>query len=251
MKYRRSLDGTLTRWKQLVSAWPTKRRASGSDVDDGSVLVDSLVKLLDRETSILSLEALRVATLAPDGRGPIALDPVAIGFDTVAALRLTDSKRTEVVDYLVSRHVGPIVLPGQVIQEFWKNSLAEIQTVGSAVLAKYQSVADQIRKAPIDTTAFSERFDELVQEFATTYGLTYDPNTEQRIAAVLDALERRQSSPTCLAASLLMLRKFERRLRRLRGSGTLAMAISSSGRTSCTGYCSPKRRDGHSTWLSS
>lgn len=153
--------------------------------------LEALTRLLDRRTGIEALDALRAATLIPDGREAFHPDTIAFGFDTVAALRLTDRTRTEVVDYLVGRHPGPIVLPGQVVQEFWKNSLSEIQTVGASILTKYQTLADQIRKLNVDIAPFDQRFQELVDEFAATFGLTYESSTEQRIAAVLDALQKK------------------------------------------------------------
>lgn len=179
----------------LVSDWLKKPARSGTEMPAATAPFETLIGILDRRTALPSLEALKAATLAPGGRDAFKSALVAIGFDTNAALRLTDRKRELAVDYLVGRHPGPIIVPGQVIQEFWKNSLSEIKTVGASVLGKYQSIADQVRKLSIDVAPFDARFQELVDEFAQQFGLTYEPETERRIAAVLEALERRAIVP--------------------------------------------------------
>ena len=52
-----------------------------------------------------------------------------------------ESKTTDLRDYLETSHAGPLVLPGQVVQEFWNNTVAVIDTVSRSVKKKYDELA--------------------------------------------------------------------------------------------------------------
>ena len=58
------------------------------------------------------------------------MSSTAIAIDTNVFLRMAGHKhREDMIDYLVSQHEAPIILPGQVIQEFWNNHLGAVDTV--------------------------------------------------------------------------------------------------------------------------
>lgn len=178
----------------MAAIWQSARQTFGTrmlvEPDD----LAALEEVLDRRRELNSLRALASAALSR-GPQPSSTSDIAFGFDTSVVLRLADTSRIEVVDFLASRHKGPLVLPGQVVQEFWKNELAEIKTIGAQIQKKYQGVAEEVRKLPLDVTPFADRFQALVDEFAATYSLTFDEATETRIRAVLDVLQAKAYCP--------------------------------------------------------
>ena len=159
--------------------------------------VRALERCLDRESPIAAIAALRTAAL---GEGTPLIDgsthPVAIGLDTGAVFRLTtDRANTDAVDFLAVRHEGPLILPGQVIQEFWNNRLTAIGTYADAVRGKYRALADEVARIDPAYGDFRTRFEALLAEFAASYALAFEPGVAARIAAVLETLERRATVP--------------------------------------------------------
>lgn len=101
--------------------------------------LDQLEAVLDRRVSIDSLDALWLAVDRKPKNNP-QLETVAIGIDSSVFLRLASHKNSaDIVDYLDSKHLGPLILPGQAVQEFWNNQLAAVDTVAAGVKKKVRS----------------------------------------------------------------------------------------------------------------
>lgn len=163
------------------------------DVDDP---IRELEQILDRQQPIDAINALIGATLSPRrDDSPGAASTIAVGVDSSALLRLADRSRTDVVDFLASRHTGPLILPGQVIQEFWNNTLAVIETHGESVRKKYLALIDEIRKLGVEFRPFAERFQLVLDEFSGENAFAFEPATAIRVNSVLEALQRRASVP--------------------------------------------------------
>src|SRR5688500_14496768 len=96
--------------------------------------------LLDRSLSIESLNALRRAAGGHGIEAPAADAAVAFGFHTNTLYQFTNDKSSDLVDYLTGIHPGPVVLPGQVIQEFWKNRLSAIHTQSKVIRDRYDDL---------------------------------------------------------------------------------------------------------------
>jgi hypothetical protein len=167
-----------------------------------SVLED----VLDRRRPIEALAALRRA------HANVVVDPatyaqktIAVGIDTNALYRLADKRRADVVDYLATRHAGPIVLPGQVVQEFWNNILGGMPRASELVRSKYSALSDEVKKLSLDLTPFDERFLGLVDEFDQAYSVTLDPATGSRVTTVLDALQRTALVPYVVRSRFYLL----------------------------------------------
>lgn len=157
----------------------------------------SLEECLDRSSTIESMVALIDAAFGErhDVREP--LDTViAFGLDTSALFRLAvDRANTDSIDYLSGLHTGPLILPGQVVQEYWNNRLVAIETYGASIRKKYEALAAEVAELdPLDPS-FHERFQALIDEFSTTYAFAFNPSTATRIRAVLEGLKARASVP--------------------------------------------------------
>ncbi len=118
------------------------------------------------------------------------LSHTAFGLDTNIILRMAraESKTTDLRDYLATSHLGPLVLPGQVVQEFWNNTISVIDTVSRSVQRKYDELAKELPKTEV-ADDIHDRFGELLREFERRYGYLYDPKTAKRFAELWSMLE--------------------------------------------------------------
>lgn len=170
------------------SRTPHAQPAAASDASD----IDRLERILDRSESLGSIRALRDALerRVVSRSEPIDISRTAFGLDTNIVLRMAkaESKTTDLRDYLETSHAGPLVLPGQVVQEFWNNTVAVIDTVSRSVKKKYDELAKELPK-----TEFAEdlhqRFGELLSEFESRYGYLYDAKTVDKFTEFWEMLE--------------------------------------------------------------
>lgn len=108
--------------------------------------VSRLLELLGRNTPLDAREALFNA-LDPKQRIPSfspGSDAFAIGFDTNAAFRigLNGQRGADAIDYLSTRHTGPLILPGQALQEIWNNSIEGLDPQAKKLAAALKSLQD-------------------------------------------------------------------------------------------------------------
>ncbi len=161
------------------------------------------------------MAALIDAAFAERPNRPGASDAViAFGLDTSALFRLAvDRANTDSIDYLSGQHAGPLILPGQVVQEYWNNRLAAIETYGDSIRKKYDALAEEVAGlGPLDPS-FHERFRALVEEFSATYAFAFDPATATRIRSVLDVLKARASVPYVPRSRFLQIAEARHRTR--------------------------------------
>ena len=168
---------------------------SGTD-DDGPY--DQVLRVLEvtlgRERPIPALDALVDATVGAPERD-WSNSTLAIGLDANVVLRLAHKSKTEVVDYLATRHVGPLIVPGQVVQEFWNNTLAVIDTHSDAVRKKYDALADELRKMEVDFQTYADRFRQVLDDFAGEYAFVYEPGTATLVKNLLETLQSKAVVP--------------------------------------------------------
>ncbi len=159
-----------------------RRVASDRIAEDGSVRdqhVTLLLDLLDRNTTLDSREALFNA-LDPRGRIPTfapATDDFALGFDTNAAFRLGlgGSRGTNAVDYLDVRHSGPLIMPGQVLQEIWNNSLEALDPQAKRISKAMDNLKEQVSGIGQSLGDSGEAVEVAVAELVSTHGDWIDP----------------------------------------------------------------------------
>lgn len=148
-------------------------RVSDPDYDWAPELSD-VWRILNRDTEVPTLPSLHAAlqaTATPLG----GVSPVAIGFDTGALLRLGfGSSGPDILDYLGGRHSGPLIVPGQTLQELWSNQLVAtlpyakmLQTKLSELLSEAGKLDHQFgEKGDLVKSAI----DALVEEYNHTFG---------------------------------------------------------------------------------
>lgn len=107
----------------------------------------SVHRVLNRVDPISSLIELRrgVASERPSRFNPEM--PFAVGFDTNAVFRLGLGPRgADAVDYLANSHQGPVIIPGQTIQEVWNNSLSAVLPQAKVVRKKLDELEGEMLK---------------------------------------------------------------------------------------------------------
>lgn len=157
--------------------------------------LNSLEELLDRRTPIRAVEALKQSIVRATSPAR-SLEAAAVGLDASVFLKLTSHpKRDDIVDYLGTRLEGPLILPGQAIQEFWNNQLAAISTLGDGLKRKFEALRVEAKKLDSSFIVYADRMDDLLNEFSDEYGFAYDPATLRSMSTVLDVLERKAFVP--------------------------------------------------------
>ncbi len=157
-------------------------------------LVDRVERVLDRADPLQSLSALKtsLSRRSSGAEGISDISKTAFGLDTNIVLRMAraDPKTTDLRDYLETSHEAPLVVPGQVVQEFWNNTVPVIDTVSKAVQKKYDSLAKELSKANF-AEELQERFGELLRDVEAQYGYLYDPKTVERFTDLWEMLDAR------------------------------------------------------------
>lgn len=118
--------------------------ASGGPFESGPLA--TVWKALDRSLAPDSLRELYNG-LAEDGRRPeLNADlNLAFGFDTNAIFRVgLGVQGGNALDYLNQVHQGPIVIPGQAVQELWNNFLAGVEPKARIVARKLADLESEM-----------------------------------------------------------------------------------------------------------
>jgi len=162
---------------------------SGTSIDPATKdALERLEAVLDRRIEIAAIVALANAV---NGRlrKPPNVKRVAIGVDSSVFMRMaTDRRSADILDYL-PRHEAPLIIPGQVIQEFWNNQLRVVETVSDAVKRRFDALAVEMRKVDAGFGDFEQHMLEMLGRFQSEYGYVYDENTRNNVAKMLAILQ--------------------------------------------------------------
>ena len=154
----------------------------------------AVFRILNRESHIEALDALVAALDPPVNNGPVS--SAAIAIDTNVFLRIASHSRSEdIIDYLVSNHKAPIILPGQVIQEFWNNQLAAVDTVAKKLSNDFNNFKKSVQSINDEFGSFSEEIGSLLDNFHDIHGHVYEAETVIKTRKMLDALRGRALVP--------------------------------------------------------
>src|SRR4051812_31526924 len=127
------------RLNMLGMIWQALLGRSGlmaSNIDPLAECHELVAKVLNRETALLAISALESALEPPASveGDATSLEHTVIAFDTNVLLRLSNhTKSADVIDFLRTSFPGKLLLPGQVIQEFWNNQLNAVETVAASI----------------------------------------------------------------------------------------------------------------------
>jgi hypothetical protein len=164
---------------------------SGTDAPAtaASTRLERLRSVLNRETTLDALQALSHAVKPRPNHGP-SFVRAAVGIDSNVFLRLASKKyNADIVDYFASKHLGPLVLPGQSIQEFWNNQLAAIETTAKTLKKNFTTLADEAGRIDPSLEAFKDEMKALLDKFADEYGYIYDENTMRGVQSLIEMLQ--------------------------------------------------------------
>ena len=194
----RRLLGKLVTWSLVQQA------KSGMADADSSMLnrdVAKILTVLEREVEIPALESLILAikreSLDVDvGKAAIALDANAI-------LRIPGhSKSADLIDYLSSAHSGLLLVPGQVIQEFWNNQLSAVDTVAKGLQKAFENFKREVGKVPEAQANSVLEIDQSLKKFYDDNEALFHPETVKRTLAFLEAIAPRALVPFAPRAAL-------------------------------------------------
>ena len=152
-----------------------------------------LVDVFDRNTEIDGIGALAhsVSTLGErteHGRTLESLKGAAIVLDTNVVLRIPLHRSSaDIIDY-IKGHEGPIVLPGQVVQEFWNNELAVIETAAKKLKKSFDSFRATLTELKLVDDIRVGQIESMVDDFEGQYGVLYLPETQARVRRFIDML---------------------------------------------------------------
>lgn len=168
-----------------------------SGTDPSRVFADHqarLVSVLDRQEPFETLGAL-ISSLhyRPDD---VPLSETAIALDANVFLRIsTHAKIADISDYLNEKHAAPLILPGQVIQEFWNNQLQAVDSIASSLKKGIDRVRVDISRIDTAFGDYSQRFESLTDQFSNEFGYAYDGATIRKTQSFLELIQRKARVP--------------------------------------------------------
>lgn len=166
--------------------WQKPLAMSGTEALDANL--DKLEAVLDRQTPIDSLSAL-LSSVDRKPQKNIQLENVAIGIDSSVFLKLANhSKSEDIVDYLGSKHQGPLILPGQAIQEYWNNQYSAIPSIASDIQKKFESLKKEADKLGPNFPGYAADMENLLNRFGSEFGYVYDAATIRSTLSLLTLL---------------------------------------------------------------
>ena len=155
---------------------------------------EDVYRVLNREVRVAALQAL-VAALEPS-KEEWEVTSAAIGLDTNVILRLVGHRGGEdVVDYLVAKHGGPIILPGQTVTEFWNNQMAAVETVAGGLRGDLSKLRQRLVGMEEQFRGVIDDVEGVVERFQEEHGHVYGGETVHRTRRLLGSLQGRAIVP--------------------------------------------------------
>lgn len=150
--------------------------------------------VLDRGTEIEALTSLSSALKFELPRRDLA--ETVIAFDANILLRISKhDKCDDIIDYLRAPFPGQLILPGQIIQEFWNNQFLGVDSISSALQKKFKDIKETIGTLDDRFGEYSDRFEALLKEFDQEYGYIFDTNTTRKTKQFVDLLIEKARVP--------------------------------------------------------
>ena len=157
------------------------------------VSINRLKAVLDRQLSVDSLEAMCLA-INPKLRSYTQLESIAFGIDSSVFLRLAKhKKREDILDYLRTKHSAPLILPGQAVQEYWKNQHSVISTKSKEIKKIFAQLKLEVEGLDSGFESYASEMESLLNRFDDEYGYMYDSSTNRHILSLLDMLKEKAS----------------------------------------------------------
>ena len=177
--------------------WPRKQVGSGTMIDvpvGPEAALARVSQVLSRSTSVDALAALSRAIQF--NLPPAPLEDTIIALDANVILRLSGHARSaDIVDYLRTDFPGRLILPGQVIQEFWNNQFMAVLTKSAEIKKKFNELKGLVGDIDNRFESFSEKFDDLLNDFNDSFGYVFDEQTVGKTKLLIELLEEKALVP--------------------------------------------------------
>jgi hypothetical protein len=149
---------------------------------------ERILSILERRTPVEVLPALIHAIKA--GHATAELANSAIVIDANAVLRIPGHRKSsDIIDYLGAVHTKPVVLPGQVIQEFWNNQLSAVTTVFRSIRLKFIELEKEVAKAAEAGISDINDIELAVEGFKKDNEHLFDAELIQKTSSFLEVLQ--------------------------------------------------------------
>ena len=157
--------------------------------------LDRVLGILTRTVELNPLDALRRA-IQPSPKAVKSGARVALGFDTNAIFRVAKGKKgADIVDFLAARFGGPIILPGQVIQEVWNNQLSGISPVGKSLKQKFDDLENEVSKIDERFGEEGEAVQHAVSNLLSLHTRTFDREATDAFSGLIDVFISKADVP--------------------------------------------------------
>lgn len=150
-----------------------------------------IIKTLDRRAYKYDpLDSLVAAIKST--KASISVRDTAIALDTNVLLRLSNhAKSADIIDYLGAQHQSAIILPGQVVQEFWNNQFQAVESMTAGIKKKFDAFRVELSAIDSIFSEYANRIDQVLAEFNADYGHVYAEGTVARTVSLLETLQRK------------------------------------------------------------
>jgi hypothetical protein len=162
-----------------------------------------VARVLNREIDLAAISALESAlepggSTVADSVNQNSFERTVIAFDTNVFLKLSNHRKSaDVIDFLRTSFPGKLLLPGQVIQEFWNNQLYAVETLADSIKKHSENLRKEVEKIDPSYGDFAGRFQNLVDEFQLSFGYVYDEKTSRKIKLIVSLLSEKALVPFC------------------------------------------------------
>lgn len=163
--------------------------------------LEMVTKILSRTGSVDALASL--AGAIQFNLPAVAFEQTVIALDANVILRLSGHARSaDIVDYLRTDFAGRLILPGQVIQEFWNNQFLVVATKSAEIRKKFEELRQLIGAMDGRFETFSASFSALLDEFNDNFGYVFDEKTVRNTSLVIELLQEKALVPFVPRTSL-------------------------------------------------
>lgn len=168
-------------------------------IDSGDV--DLVINVLSRQVPIKAL----THVVAAIGRQEDAWQDFrgcAIGFDSSVLLNIAKGRNMDLIDYLGGLHKGPLILPSQVLQEFWNNQVHAVSGLADQIRQKFSELEKLVRQIEPTYKELSEGLEATLENFRASFGHVLDDQTSLGISSLLNMFETKGIHPEACRGQL-------------------------------------------------
>lgn len=154
------------------------------------------MQVLDRQQELPALETL-IVSLDNNYAHEAKKGNSVIAFDTNVLLRLVNHRSgADIIDYLCSDdNANPIILPGQIIQEFWNHHGNVVQTIYKNINNSFDSFKKTISKYNNGIYPEIGKIEISLNEFGENNKHVLDPASINKIKQFLEQIKNRAQVP--------------------------------------------------------